>query len=81
MSMEFKRGDILVNDKIRTIVIYSYTDDKSGKLFFLSALHKDSRYIEYTSTGVGYTIDYRIATESEKTEMIEELNRKKQRLN
>lgn len=75
MSMEsrFRKGDILVSESHHTIAIYSYTTRDTGALFFLAALIYGGEYIAYTSSGVGYTKDYRIATEYEKAKMIEKL--------
>lgn len=74
MSMEsrFRKGDVLVSESHHTIAIYSYTKDTEA-LFFLAALIYGGDYTAYTSSGVGYTKDYRIATEYEKAKMIEKL--------
>ena len=82
MSIEsrFRKGDILVSDSHHTIAIYSRTTSDTGALFFLAALISDSEYIAYTSSGIGYTTNYRPAKKSEKAKIIERLKEDKIKL-
>ncbi len=82
MSIEsrFRKGNILVSDSHHTIAIYSHTTSDTGALFFLASLINNGEYIAYTSTGVGYTTNYRPAKKSEKAKMIERLKEDKIKL-
>lgn len=59
----------MVSDSYHTIVIYSHTTSDTGALFSLAALMHGGEYMDYTSSGVGYTTYYRPAKKNLKKKL------------